>query len=206
MYEVLGLSKGASKDEVKKAYRQLAKKYHPDLNKEPGAQERFSDIQSAYDVLSSDEKRRQYDQFGAYEDENGQWQAPGGGPTAGPGFGGMGGMGGFEGFARGGATPDFNIFEQFEKEFRQHGGRGGQGDRRASTGPSRGANVESRAGVSFMEAALGGKRDITVTVDDTCSTCDGSGGHPSKDTRPCSACNGTGKVRPQSPMPANFLS
>lgn len=191
MYEVLGLSKGASKDEVKKAYRKLAKKYHPDLNKEEGAQERFADIQSAYDVLSSDEKRRQYDQFGAYEDENGQWQAPGSGPTGGPGMGGMGGFDGFEGFARGGG-PDFNIFEQFEREFRHHGGRGG--DRRSS-GPSRGANVESRAGVSFMEAALGGKRDITVTVDDVCATCDGSGGHPSKETRACSACSGTGKVR-----------
>ena len=133
-YEVLGLSKGASQEEIKKAYRQLAKKYHPDVNKEPGAEEKFKEINEAYDTLSDEQKKARYDQFG-FDD-------PMGGAGAGGGFGGFGGFGGgFGGFE--------DIFSSFF----------GGGTRNSHhNGPKQGQDVEKTMTISFEDAVYGCKK------------------------------------------------
>lgn len=168
-YEVLGLSKGAGDDEIKKAYRRLAKKYHPDMN--PGdadAEQKFKEINEAYSVLSDAEKKSRYDQFGhAGVDPN--FSAGGGG-----GFGGFGGMG-------------FDVGDIFSSFF-----GGGTSSRRQ--GPVRGEDILTRVVLSFEEAAFGCKKTISFTRTETCSTCSGSGAAPGTSPETCSKCGGTGQI------------
>ncbi len=172
-YEVLGVGKGASDDELKKAYRKLAKKYHPDLN--PGdsvAESKFKEINEAYSVLSDTSKRQKYDQFGhAGVDENG--------------FG--GGPGGFSGSYDFGDLGD--IFGSFFG--------GGFGSSRRRSGPQQGANLKYGMTLEFMEAAFGVDRDITITKEDICSSCKGSGAQAGTTPETCPTCRGAGRIQQQ---------
>jgi DnaJ-class molecular chaperone len=177
-YEVLGVPRGATDEDIRKEYRQLARKYHPDVN--PGdksAEEKFKEINEAYQVLSDPEKRRKYDEHG----EN--WQA--GSPP--PGWEDGGGRGGFRDyndiFGRGGGqNGGFSDF--FGSVF---GRRGGRSDFR-----SKGENIEAEIGLTLEEAHRGVTRTITFQSNETCSNCGGSG---TKDGKPCPTCRGSGVVR-----------
>lgn len=164
-YEVLGLSKGASKEEIKKAYRRLSKKYHPDINKEPDAADKFKEIKEAYEVLSDDQKRAHYDQFG-HTDPN-------------QGFGGFGGadFGGFGGFE--------DIFSSFF---------GGGGRRRDPNAPRQGADLQYTMTLSFEEAAFGKEVDIEIPREENCDTCHGTGAKPGTKAQNCSHCGGSGQI------------
>ena len=165
-YEVLGIAKGASSEEIKKAYRQLAKKYHPDVNKEPDAEAKFKEVQEAYDVLNDPQKRSQYDQFG-HAGANGD---PFGG------FGGFSGGAGFGGFD--------DIINQFF---------GGGGQRRRSE-KAQGDDIEMRMTIDFMEAVLGTKKPVEVEVTEDCHHCHGTGAESAKDVETCTRCHGAGYV------------
>ncbi|BCB04882.1 molecular chaperone DnaJ [Bacillus sp. KH172YL63] len=171
-YEVLGVSKGASKDEMKKAYRKLSKKYHPDINKEADADEKFKEISEAYEVLSDDQKRAQYDRFG-HTDPN---QGFGGGD-----FGG-GGFGGFE-----------DIFNTF------FGGGGGR--RRDPNAPRQGADLQYTMSLNFEEAVFGKDTEIEIPREEECDTCDGSGAKPGTKVNTCSHCNGSGQLNVEQNTP-----
>ncbi|RIA75741.1 molecular chaperone DnaJ [Anaeroplasma bactoclasticum] len=168
-YEVLGLQKGASDDEIKKAYRSLAKKYHPDLNKEPGAEEKFKEINEAYETLSDPQKRSRYDQYG-FDD-----------PTAGFGGAQAGGFGGFGGGGFGGFEDIINSFF-------------GGGGRRSSNAPHQGADVEKQMNITFEEAVFGCTKRIRVSVEDDCIQCGGTGAASKSDIKTCPKCNGRGRV------------
>lgn len=176
-YEVLGVSKTASDDEIKKAYRKLAKKYHPDLN--PGdkeAEQKFKEANEAYEVLSDSTKRARYDQFGhAGVDPNYGAGAPGGG------FG-----GGFGGFDMGDLG---DIFEGF------FGGGFGSSRRANPNAPRRGGDLQTSCTISFFEACKGVKREISIQRMETCSDCHGTGSEPGHDAQTCPDCRGTGQVR-----------
>ena len=176
-YEVLGVSKTATQDELKKAYRKLARKYHPDLNKDnEEAAEKFKECNEAYSVLSDDQKRAQYDQFGHAAFENG-------GMGGGGGFGGAGGFGGF------GGSGMEDIFDMF------FGGQGGRGGNRAKSGSQRGADLRFDLEISFEEAAFGLEKEINLYRDETCDHCHGEGAEPGSKVESCPECNGTGYVR-----------
>lgn len=168
-YEVLGLQKGASQDEIKKAYRTLAKKYHPDINKEPGAEEKFKEINEAYDTLSDEAKKARYDQYG-FDD-----------PTQG-----FGGGAGFNGAGFGGAG--FGGFEDIINSFF------GGGRRQSGNAPRQGNNVEKSMNITFDEAIYGCKKKIRVTVDEECIHCGGSGADSKNDVKTCPKCGGRGRV------------
>ncbi len=168
-YEVLGVSKNATEDEIKKAYRSLAKKYHPDVCKEPDAEAKFKEINEAYEVLSDSTKRQQYDQFG-HE-----------GPNMGSGAGGFGGFD-FSGSGFGGFEDIFSSFF------------GGSSRRSSSTGPTRGRNIKTSITLTFEEAAFGVEKEITLTKLETCKDCSGTGAMSGKDIETCSRCHGTGRV------------
>lgn len=168
-YATLGVNKSASDDEIKSAYRQLAKKYHPDLNKTPEAAEKFKEINEAYSVLSDKQKRANYDQFGSAD-----------GPQ---GFGGGQGFSGFdssEGF--GGFEDIFNIFTNF-------GGRG-----RAQQAREEGDDINLNLVISFVDAAFGCEKEVTVTRKERCESCNGTGAKTDSDYVTCTECNGTGRV------------
>ena len=172
-YEVLGLSKGASQDEIKKAYRKMAKKYHPDVNKDPGAEDKFKEINEAYEVLSDEQKKAAYDMYGhAGVDPNG--------------FGGAGGFGG--GFSGDDLNDIFSIF--------MGGGFGGFGGSRgaARNQPMKGENRYMSIDIDFLDAIHGVDRTITMEVDKMCESCHGSGAYSDKDIHTCNTCNGTGRV------------
>lgn len=173
-YETLGISRTATKDEIKSAYRKLAMKYHPDRNKEPGAEKKFMEIQEAYDVLYDDQKRKTFDQFGsAAFDQNG----------------GMNGQNPFQGGFSSGGFGDFgDIFSQM------FGGAGGGSRRSGSTGPTRGDDTLMRVKIGFLDAILGKKITIAVSYDKLCDTCHGTGAKSSSDIQTCSHCGGTGRV------------
>lgn len=171
-YEILGVSRDADKEDIKRAYRRLARKYHPDVNKEPEAEERFKEINRAYEVLSEPETRARYDRFG----EAGVSSAAGAGA---PDFGDFGG------FA--------DIFESFFSGFSGTGAPGGQTRRRS--GPMRGDDLRLDLKLDFREAVFGGEKEIRINHLETCTTCTGSGAKPGTQPRVCSTCNGAGQVR-----------
>lgn len=179
-YATLGVSKSASKDEIKSAYRKLAKKYHPDINKEPGAEEKFKEVQEAYDILYDDQKRQTYDQFGSAAFEQGSSMGGQGNPFAGGGFSSQG----FGGVDLG------DIFSSFF-------GGGGQRHSQQSYGPQRGDDTLQRIRVQFMDAINGRKVQVPVQYDETCPTCGGSGAKSSTDVHTCSRCNGKGYIKTQ---------
>lgn len=173
-YEVLGVDKSADEQAIKKAYRKLAMKYHPDRN--PGdseAEEKFKEINEAYEVLSDSTKRQTYDQFG-HEGVNGQ------GGFGGQGFGGQG-FGGFE-----------DIFGDIFGDVFGGGFGGGRPRRR---GPERGADMKQSIEITFEEAAFGKKTSIKVNRSEECSECHGSGAKPGTSKKTCPTCNGAGEVR-----------
>lgn len=176
-YEVLGVSKSASADEIKRAYRKMAKKYHPDVNKEPGAEEKFKEVQEAYDVLSDDNKKAAYDRYGhAAFDQNG-------------GFGGAGGFQGGFGFE------DVDLGDIFGSFF----GSGTQ--RQRKTGPTRGEDRFIQLEIDFMDAIKGKKTEIKINYDEQCSHCHGTGAKSEHDVQTCPRCNGTGTIRTQQRSP-----
>ena len=178
-YEVLGVNKSASKDEIKSAYRKLAKVYHPD-NKETGDEAKFKEIQEAYDVLFDDKKRQMYDQFGHAAFEQGAGGGAGGNPFGG-GFGGFGGDG------------DIDLGDIFSSIF----GGGGRRRSQASTGPTRGQDILMRLNISFMDAINGKKTEIIINYDDVCPDCQGSGAKSKDSIRTCDYCKGRGRIRAQ---------
>ena len=178
-YEVLGVKKDASKSELKKAFYKLAKKYHPDANPDDKeAEAKFKEANEAYQVLSDDEKRAQYDQLGPEMFEQAtQGGGAGGGGNPFEGFGGFGGgAGGFE-----------DIFETF------FGGQGRGG--RADNGPRKGADLRYDLEIAFEEAAFGVEREISISRDERCPKCSGSGAEPGSKVDTCAECHGSGRVR-----------
>ncbi|MBH0229924.1 molecular chaperone DnaJ [Halobacillus yeomjeoni] len=171
-YEVLGVSKDASKDEIKKAYRKLARKYHPDVSEEENASEKFKEAKEAYETLSDQQKRAQYDQFG----------------HAGPNQGGFGGFGGgaedFGGFG--------DIFDMFF---------GGGGRRRDPNAPRKGADLQYTMTLQFEEAIFGKSTDIEIPKEEECDTCDGSGAKPGTTPETCSHCQGSGQINQEQNTP-----
>lgn len=186
-YDVLGVDKSASEAEIKSAFRKLAKKYHPDLNKEPDAAEKFKEVQEAYDVLGDEQKRKTYDQFGSAAFENN---------TGGNPYGSYGNYGGFN--TSGFGFEDINLDDILSNMF------GGSFGGRKKNRPQKGDDVLYRMNISFEEAVFGAKKDITLDLTEKCESCDGKGGfNPKK----CSTCNGTGKVRrSQSSLFGSFLT
>ena len=171
-YEVLGVSKGASDSEIKKAYRVLAKKYHPDMN--PGDKEaevKFKEASEAYAVLSDEEKRRKYDQFGHAAFDGGA-----GGGAGGFDFSGMD-MGDIFGDLFGGGFSDFF--------------GGGRGSR---SGPAKGANIRTSVRITFEEACFGVEKEIELNLKEECETCNGSGAKPGSNPETCSKCGGKGQA------------
>ncbi len=167
-YEVLGVSRSASDDELKSAFRRLARQYHPDVNNSPDAEERFKEINEAYAVLSDADRRAAYDRFG---------------------HAGVRGAGG---------VPDFTVdFSDFADIFGDLFGFGGFGrtSRRSRNAPRRGSDLSYRLDLTFEEAVFGVEKEIEITRDETCSTCNGSGAEPGTSPVRCSNCNGSGEVR-----------
>lgn len=181
LYEVLGLQKGATEQDIKKAYRKLAAKYHPDVNKEKGAQDTFKEITAAYEVLSDAKKRAQYDQFGHV----GNGGFGGGNP-----FG-----GGFEGFSGSGFE---DIFESFFGGGNPFGGASGTSRQRNR----RGRDIEHALDLSFDESVHGVKKTITLNVLSTCDACEGQGKEKGSAMKTCGTCHGAGHVlrRQQTPF------
>ena len=180
-YEVLGVSKDADEAAIKKAYRQLAKKYHPDVN--PGdkdAEEKFKEVNEAYQTLSDPQKRASYDQFGPD------------GPQAGFGGGGFGGFSGFEGFSGGGFGGFDDIFSTIF---------GGAAGGARSNGPIPGDDLRYDLTVSFEEAALGCEKEINLVRDEECPTCQGTGAKPGSKVDTCPVCHGSGQERVVSNTP-----
>lgn len=172
-YEILGAAKGASKDDLKKAYRKLAMQHHPDRN--PGdeeAERKFKELNEAYDVLKDDQKRAAYDRFGhaAFENDGG------------------GGGGGFEGFGGGGNGGFADIFEEMFGDFMGGGRRGAQG---------RGSDLRYNMGITLEEAFKGNQTEIRVPTSVSCESCHGSGAEGGSKPISCPSCQGRGKIRAQ---------
>ncbi|KXT75722.1 molecular chaperone DnaJ [Streptococcus sp. DD12] len=178
-YDRLGVSKGASQDEIKKAYRKMSKKYHPDINKEAGAEEKYKDIQEAYETLGDEQKRAAYDQYG-----------PAG---ANGGFGGQGGFGGFDGAGFGG----------FEDIFSSFFGGGGQAQNPA--GPRQGDDLQYRVNLEFEEAIFGTEKEVRYNREATCHTCEGSGAAPGSHPETCSRCHGAGVINVDRQTPLGMM-
>ena len=169
-YEILGVSRDANKEDLKRAYRRLARKYHPDVNKEPGAEERFKEINRAYEILSEPETRERYDRFGEA------------GVNAGAGVGfDYGDMGGFA--------------DIFETIFSGFGGMGAGTSARRRSGPTRGDDLRLDLKLEFREAVFGGDKEIRIPHLEGCMVCKGTGAKPGTGARSCATCGGSGQVR-----------
>jgi molecular chaperone DnaJ len=167
-YEILGVPKNASNEDLKAAFRRLARQHHPDVNKEPDAEERFKEINEAYAVLSDPDRRAAYDRFG------------------------------HAGVRNAGGAPDFNVdFTDFADIFGDLFGFGGFGrsSRRSRNAPRRGADLQYRLDLTFEEAVFGAEKEFEIVRDETCSTCGGSGAEPGSSPVRCATCNGAGEVR-----------
>ena len=178
-YDRLGVSKDASQDEIKRAYRKMSKKYHPDINKEPGAEEEYKEVQEAYETLSDDQKRAAYDQYG-----------PDG---ANAGFGGQGGFGGFDGGAGFGGFED--IFSSFF----------GGGAARNPNAPRQGDDLQYRVNLSFEEAVFGAEKEVHYNREATCKTCSGSGAKPGTSPVTCGRCHGQGVINVDTQTPLGVM-
>lgn len=178
-YDRLGVSKDASQDEIKRAYRKMSKKYHPDINKEPGAEEKYKEVQEAYETLSDDQKRAAYDQYG-----------PDG---ANAGFGGQGGFGGFDGGAGFGGFED--IFSSFF----------GGGAARNPNAPHQGDDLQYRVNLSFEEAVFGAEKEVHYNREATCKTCSGSGAKPGTSPVTCGRCHGQGVINVDTQTPLGVM-
>lgn len=178
-YEVLGVQKNATDEELKKAYRKLAKQYHPDANpnNKEEAEKKFKEVNEAYEVLSDKQKRSMYDQFG-HSGPNG-YSSDFSGFSGFDGFSGFGGNGGF----------DVDLGDIFSSFF----GGGSRAQKR--NGPVRGRDLRVRAEISFEEAAFGVTKEITINREEQCDTCHGTGAKPGTSPETCKVCNGTGQVR-----------
>ena len=174
-YEILGVNKNATDEEIKRAFRKLAKQYHPDLNKEPGAEEKFKEIGEAYAVLSDPTKRKQYDQFGHAAFQNG---------------GGTGGTSGFSGFDMGDINLDDILSDLFGGGFSGFSGFGRQSSRNTNRA-SKGKDIRVVLNLDFMEAAFGCEKDVKLNLTAACSKCHGKGGFGEKT---CRTCGGAGKI------------
>lgn len=186
-YEVLGVSKGASEEEIKKAYKKLARKYHPDMN--PGdktAEEKFKEINEAYEVLSDEDKKAKYDRFGFA----GVDPSYGAGGAGGAGFGGFGDM-------------DFDLGDIFSSFF--GGGFGGQRSANPNA-PRRGSDIQSGVTISFEEAAKGCRRTVDVPRIEVCDVCSGSGAAKGSSPQTCPDCGGRGQVTTQQRTPFGVIS
>ena len=163
-YDVLGVGRNASQEEIKSAFRSLARKYHPDVNGAHDAEERFKEINEAFAVLSDPEKRAVYDRYGheGLRGSPGMW--------------------------------DFNNFDPFEI-FEQFFGFGSMGSRRQRNAPRRGEDLYTNITLNFEEAAFGVEKEISITRDEVCEQCNGSGAEPGSSPETCSTCNGHGEVR-----------
>ena len=182
-YEVLGVQKGCSDDELKKAYRKLAKQYHPDLN--PGdkdAEAKFKEVNEAYAVLSDSEKRARYDQFGH----------AGVDPSYGGGAGGAGGFGGFDGSGFGGFEDIFSSFF-------------GGGATRNPNAPRQGDDLQYRVNLSFEEAIFGAEKEVHYNREATCKTCSGSGAKPGTSPVTCGRCHGHGVINVDTQTPLGMI-
>ncbi|VED86604.1 chaperone protein DnaJ [Streptococcus vestibularis] len=177
-YDRLGVSKDASQDEIKRAYRKMSKKYHPDINKEPGAEEKYKDVQEAYETLSDDQKRAAYDQYG---------------PDGANGFGGQGGFGGFDGGAGFGGFED--IFSSFF----------GGGATRNPNAPRQGDDLQYRVNLSFEEAIFGAEKEVHYNREATCKTCSGSGAKPGTSPVTCGRCHGQGVINVDTQTPLGMM-
>ena len=193
-YEVLGINKNASQDEIKKAFRTMAKKYHPDLNaNNKDAAEKFKEVNEAYEVLSDQNKKARYDQFGH----------AGVDPSYSAGSsGGAGGFGGFGGFG------DFGVDlgDIFGSMFGGFGGFGSSARTRNPNAPKKGQNIEVTIGLTFLEAALGAKKTIKFTRTESCSACSGSGCASGSKPVKCSECGGVGAVNVTQRTPFGMVS
>ncbi len=164
-YEILGVSRGAGQDEIKQAFRKLARQYHPDVSKETNAEEQFKEINEAYSVLSDEQKRAQYDRYGRA---------------------GLGDMGGMQDFSA-------NFNDIFEELFGFGMGGNGRGSRRNM--PRRGRDLQMSIDLTFEEAIFGVEKEIQFEREESCSTCKGSGAEPGSNPRTCETCSGRGEVR-----------
>ena len=177
-YDRLGVSKDASQDEIKRAYRKMSKKYHPDINKEPGAEEKYKEILEAYETLSDAQKRAAYDQYG---------------PDGANGFGGQGSFGGFDGGAGFGGFED--IFSSFF----------GGGATRNPNAPRQGDDLQYRVNLSFEEAVFGAEKEIHYNREVTCKTCSGSGAKPGTSPVTCGRCHGHGVINVDTQTPLGMM-
>ena len=178
-YEVLGLSRDANDEQIKKAYRTLAKKYHPDLNKDPDAPDKFKEVQEAYEVLSDPQKRSTYDQYG---------------------FDGLDSQGfnfNFNGF---GSAADFGFGDIFDSIFGGMGGMGGSTRSANANGPRKGDDSYLQVRISFMDSINGLSKTISLDVEEQCPDCLGSGARSKDDIKVCPSCNGSGRVVRQTNM------
>ena len=180
-YDRLGVSKDASQDEIKKAYRKMSKKYHPDINKEPGAEEKYKEVQEAYETLGDEQKRAAYDQYGA--------------AGANGGFG--GGTGGFDGF-NGGAG--FGGFEDIFSSF-----FGGGGATRNPNAPRQGDDLQYRVDLTFEEAVFGVEKEVSYNREATCETCSGAAVKPGTSPVTCSRCHGQGVINVDTQTPLGMM-
>ncbi len=180
-YEILGVSKDANDDDIKRAYRRLAKQYHPDANNsgdKAAAEAKFKEVNEAYSVLSDKTKRAQYDRFGSNFEQ------------AGFGGGGTGGFGGFDFSGFGGMGVDIDLDDILGSVF-----GGGFGSSAKKAGPSKGADLRYNMNITFEEAAFGTEKEINISRNEPCETCSGTGAKPGTSQVTCDKCGGRGKIQ-----------